>query len=134
MIRKISIVIMLVAAVGLVSCTQQQPTSSPDLTAEAQAIRDASANWGSAYEAKDWAAAAAYFAPDGTFFLQNREPVTGPSAIQASTEKDWAAMPNAAISLTKPVPITSAMRKSRTPVSTSLCGKSSTANGKYLQI
>jgi ketosteroid isomerase-like protein len=95
---KISIALMLVAAVGLVSCTQQQPTSTVDLTAEAQAIRDASANWGSDYKAKDWAAAAAYFAPDGTFFLENKEPVVGPAAIQASTEADWAVMPNASLS------------------------------------
>jgi ketosteroid isomerase-like protein len=100
MIYRISIALMLLAAVGIVACTQQQTALEADLNAEAQAIRDASANWGAAYKAKDWTAAAAYFAPDGTFFLENREPVAGPAAIQARTEADWASMPNASLTWT----------------------------------
>jgi ketosteroid isomerase-like protein len=98
MIYRIWIAFVLVAAICLFSCTQQPATPTMDLAAEALAIRDASANWAAAYKAKDWAAAAAFFAPDGTFFLENREPVVGPAAIQASTEADWAEMPNASLS------------------------------------
>jgi uncharacterized protein (TIGR02246 family) len=92
--------IALLIAIGLVGCTQQQATPQVDLAAEEQAIRDASAKWESAYQAKDWAGAAANFASDGVLILANREPLVGPAAIQASTEADWAAMPDASITWT----------------------------------
>ncbi len=98
MIRRTSIALTLAAVVGLCACTQQQAVPAVDLAAEAQAIRDTSAKWLVAFQAKDGASAAANFAPDGIAFLVNKEPAVGPAAIQASAEADWAANPNASLS------------------------------------
>ena len=82
---------------ALVACAQ--PASEPmvDLAAEEQAVRDASMAWLDAVQARDMAAAAAYFAPDGMTFPEHQEPLVGPAAIQANGEAQWAEMPNASV-------------------------------------
>ena len=98
MIRRTAVV--LAFAAGLVACAGQTATPAVDLAAEEQAIRDASAQWMAATQAKNWAAAAAFFAPDGVAFPGNHEPLVGPAAIQANAEAEAAAMPNAVIGWT----------------------------------
>jgi ketosteroid isomerase-like protein len=92
--------VLLAVAAGLGGCTQQQAAPAVDLAAETQAVRDASAKWLAAAQAKDWASAAANFTADGIAFPENKEPMVGPAAIQAGMEADWAATPNASISWT----------------------------------
>ncbi len=82
----------------LVACAQPPAPPAVDLAAEEQAIRDASMAWMAAVEARDFAAAAAFFAPDGTTFPENQDPVMGPAAIQANAEAQWAETPNASVS------------------------------------
>jgi ketosteroid isomerase-like protein len=92
--------VLLALAVGIGACAQQAATPAADLATEEQAIRDASAQWLAAVQAKDWAGAAANFAPDGVAFPENRDPLVGPAAIQANAEAEAAAMPNATIGWT----------------------------------
>jgi len=83
---------------ALAACAQ--PASEPvvDVAAEEQAIRDASMAWLAAVQARDHAAAAANFAPDGVTFPENQDPLVGPAAIQAASEAQWAETPNASVS------------------------------------
>ncbi len=97
MIRQTCLLLALTVAVCLTACTPQPVTPAVDLAEEAQAIRDASAKWLAAAQMKDWAGAAANFAPDGVAFPMNKEPLTGPAAIQASMEAESAAMPDASL-------------------------------------
>jgi ketosteroid isomerase-like protein len=90
-------VLAVVALAALAACAKQ-PTV--DVAAEEQAVRTASADWMKAVQARDWAAAAANFAPDGMMFPEHKEPVVGPAAAQAAAEAEWAGMPNASISWT----------------------------------
>jgi ketosteroid isomerase-like protein len=92
MLRRTVILLALAATVG--ACTQQAAAPAADLAAEELAIRDASAKWLAAVQAKDWAAAAASFAADGMAFPQNQAPLVGPAAVQANAEAQAAAMPN----------------------------------------
>lgn len=84
----------------LVLAACAQPASGPmvDLAAEEQAIRDASTAWLAAVQARDLAAAAANFAPDGMAYSENQDPLVGPAAIQADAEAQWEEMPNASVS------------------------------------
>ena len=83
---------------AIVGCRGAQP--AVDLTAEAQAVRDASMAWLATAQAKDFAADAANFTPDGILFPEHQDPQVGPAAIQAYYEADAAKMPNATISWT----------------------------------
>jgi ketosteroid isomerase-like protein len=97
MIRKARTVLVVAALAALAACAKQPTT---DVAAEEQAIRDASAAWMKAVQARDWAAAAANFAPDGMSFPEHKEPIVGPAAAQAAAEAEWAGMPNASLSWT----------------------------------
>ena len=88
--RRLTVLAGLAAIVG---CRGSQP--AVDLTAEAQAVRDASMAWSAADQVKDWAKAAATFAPDGIAFPEHQDPLVGPVAIQAADEANAAKMPNA---------------------------------------
>jgi len=90
--------IALASLTAIVGCRGSQPTV--DLTVEAQAVRDASMAWLATMQAKDFAAAASYFAPDGMKYLERQDPLMGPAAIQAYFEADAAKMPNASVSWT----------------------------------
>ena len=76
--------IVIVSLVAIVGCGKGQPTV--DLTAEAQAVRDATMEWLTVHQAKDFARSAAYYAPDGIAFYPNQDPLVGPAAIQAYFE------------------------------------------------
>jgi ketosteroid isomerase-like protein len=56
--------------------------------------------WLATMQAKNFAAAASYFAADGMKFLDRQDPLVGPAAIQAYFEADAAKMPNASMSWT----------------------------------
>ena len=88
----------LAGVLALAACAQ--PASEPmvDLAAEEQAVHDASMAWLDAVHARDAAAAAAFFAPDGMTFPEHQDPIVGPAAIQAESEAQWAEMPNASVS------------------------------------
>lgn len=93
----------LVGLIGLViaGCAAPEPAAPPvDVVAEAQAVRDASMAWLAAVQARDFAAAAANFAPDGYSFPEHRDPLMGPAAIQADFEAQWAKTPSATLSWT----------------------------------
>jgi len=92
MIRAIRamVAIPVLALVG--ACGPQSTPPTVDLAAEAQAVRNASAQWVKAVQDKDWAAAAAYYAPDGMSFPDHQEPLVGPAAIQAASEAMAAGM------------------------------------------
>ncbi len=83
---------------AVAACAQPPAQPAVDLAAEEQAIRDASMAWLAAVQAKDFATAAANFAQDGMAFPEHKDPLTGPAAIQANSEADWAQTPNASIS------------------------------------
>jgi len=91
MIRSIRPLLVIPALAWIAACAA--PAPAVDLAAEEQAVRDASAQWMQAVQAKDWAAAAAVFAPDGMAFPENQQPLVGPAAIQAFWEADAAEMP-----------------------------------------
>jgi uncharacterized protein (TIGR02246 family) len=91
---------ILAGVAALMACAQPAPQPVVDLVAEEQAIRDASMAWMAAVQAKDFAAAAANFAPDGMAFPENQDPLTGPAAIQANAESEWAQTPNASVNWT----------------------------------
>jgi len=91
MIRSIRPLLVIPALAWIAACAA--PAPAVDLAAEAQAVRDASAQWMQAVQAKDWAAAAAFFASDGMAFPENEQPLVGPAAIQAHSEANAAAVP-----------------------------------------
>jgi ketosteroid isomerase-like protein len=92
MIRPIRAILAIPTLVFVAACAKQVTPPAVDLAAEAQGVRDASAQWMKAVQAKDWAAAAAYFAPDGMAFPEHQQPLVGPAAIQAADEADAAMM------------------------------------------
>ncbi len=93
MIGPIRCMLAVPALVLLGACAKQAAPAAVDLGAEAQAVRDASAQWMQAVQTKDWAAAAAFFAPEGMSFPENEQPLVGPAAIQAHSEASAAALP-----------------------------------------
>lgn len=107
MIRSIRILLVIPALAWLAACAAPAPPAV-DLAAEEQAVRDASAQWMQAVQAKDWAAAAAFFAPDGMTFPENQAPLAGPAAIQAHSEATAAAMPGTISWVTDKVVVASA--------------------------
>jgi len=98
MLRRTPLLLVLAAVIG--ACAQQTAAPAVDLAAEEQAVRDASAKWLTAAQAKDWAASAANFAPDGIGFMPNMAPMVGPAAVQANYEAEAAAMPNLIVNWT----------------------------------
>jgi ketosteroid isomerase-like protein len=92
--RRLTVLAGLTAIVG---CRGAQP--AVDLTAEAQAVRDASMAWLAADQAKDWATAAATFAANGIAFYPP-VPLVGPAAIRAFYETSLAKMPDFSVSWT----------------------------------
>jgi uncharacterized protein (TIGR02246 family) len=64
-----------------------------DVTAEEQAVRNQSAAWLQAVTARDAAASAAMFAPDGAYFVGNQQPLVGPPAIQAHMQQQLTQYP-----------------------------------------
>jgi len=95
--RRSHVVLAAAALVALAACARQP---AANVAAEEQAVRDASAAWMKAVQARDWAAASANFAPDGMSFPEHKQPVMGPAAVQAAAEAEWAGMPNASLSWT----------------------------------
>jgi len=73
------VAIPVLALIG--ACAPPSTPPAVDLAAEAQAVRNTSAQWMQAVQDKDWAAAAAFYAPDGMTFPEHQEPVVGPAAI-----------------------------------------------------
>jgi uncharacterized protein (TIGR02246 family) len=65
--------------------------------AEERAIREADARWLKAAQAHDAAGAAAVFASDGVSYPNHLDPVVGPAAFQAHSEKQLAANPKAMV-------------------------------------
>jgi len=90
--------IWLAGLTAIAGCAQPKPAVDP--TAEAQAVRDASAAWLAASQAKDWTTSSAVFAPDGIAYPGHQDPLVGPAAIQAYYEADAAKNPNGSISWT----------------------------------
>lgn len=94
----------LVLVVLAAACTQPvpppPPPAAPDLAAEERAIRDADARWLKAAQARDAAADAAAFAPDGAAYREHLEPLVGPAAFQAYMEKQHAENPKSSVSWT----------------------------------
>lgn len=93
----------LLATIGALSflaaaCAQPAPPAAPaaaptpDLAAEARAIRDADARWLKIAQARDAAGEAAMFAADGVAVRQGAE-FTGPAAIEAYTAQDYSLNP-----------------------------------------
>ncbi len=94
-----------IALLTLVACAAPEPAAEEpaapavDLAAEAQAVRDLSAKWLAAAQAKDEAAAAAVFAEDGVTIFDGTIDV-GRAAIQASNEAENAENPDSTITWT----------------------------------
>jgi uncharacterized protein (TIGR02246 family) len=87
------------AIIALAGCAAQ---SNPqvDLDAEAQAIRQLSAQWLEASTARDAAAIAALYAPDGISYAENRDPIVGRAAIEAHIAGEFAQYPNSSVTWT----------------------------------
>jgi ketosteroid isomerase-like protein len=127
--------VLLALAAGLGACAQQAATPAVDLAAEEQAIRDASGQWMAATQARDWAAAAAFFAPDGVAFPSNHTPLVGPAAMQANAEAEAAAMPNAVIGWTVDVVVVAASGDLAYESGTWTMGNEGTQDtGKYITV
>jgi ketosteroid isomerase-like protein len=86
MIGPVRSMLIIPALAFIGACAQPPAPPAVDLAAEAQGVRDASAQWMKDVQAKDWAAAAAFFAPEGMTFPEHQEPLVGPAAIQANSE------------------------------------------------
>lgn len=97
--RKTSFLTPFLATIALAGCA---PQSNPqvDLDAEAQAIRQLSAQWLEAATARDAAAIGAIYAPDGISYAENRDPIVGRAAIEAHIAGEYAQYPNSAITWT----------------------------------
>jgi uncharacterized protein (TIGR02246 family) len=75
-------------AIWLMGCQQAPPVAAkPDLKAEEAKIMEADAAWLKAYQARDAAGAASFFAEDGTSYPSGRPKATGREAIQKSIEQ-----------------------------------------------
>ena len=75
-------------ATWLMGCQQSPPVAAkPDLKAEEAKILQTDAAWLRAYQARDAAGAASFFAEDGTSYPADRPKATGREAIQKSKEQ-----------------------------------------------
>jgi uncharacterized protein (TIGR02246 family) len=88
-----------IGAVALLASACAQPAPAPppgpDLAAEERTIRAADAAWLKAAQARDAAGEAASVAPDGVIYRANLDPVTGPAAFEALSEKLYKENPKA---------------------------------------
>jgi uncharacterized protein (TIGR02246 family) len=84
------------------ACTAPAPAPppAPDLAAAEAAIRAADARWLKAAQAHDAAAEAAVYATDGVAYRAHHEPMVGPAAFQAYSEKEYAENPKLAVNWT----------------------------------
>jgi uncharacterized protein (TIGR02246 family) len=73
---------------------------SPDPAADEKAIRDLAARWQQALLARDAAAQASMFAPDGVSYHDGQEPLVGPAAILAWESRSAKQHPKAKITST----------------------------------
>jgi uncharacterized protein (TIGR02246 family) len=92
--------LLLVALTAACAQPPAPPPPGPDLAAAEKAIRDADARWLKAAQARDAAAEAAAFAPDGIAYRDHVEPLKGPAAYQAYSEKQYAENPKASTNWT----------------------------------
>lgn len=88
------------AALALAGCTAGEMAPAVDLEAEAEAIEARSATWMRAVQARDAAAVAALFAPDGEILQQGQAPIMGPAAVEGAVEEEWTAYPDFTVSWT----------------------------------
>ena len=90
-----------VLAVLFLAACAAPPTEGPvvDLAAEAQAIRDASAAWLAAAEARDAATIDSFLTADITTIFDG-EVRQGLAAVQSSREEEWAENPDATVTWT----------------------------------
>lgn len=97
--RRTPLLTLFVAIIALAGCA---PQSNPqvDRNAEAQAIRELSAQWLEAATARDAAGVAALYAPDGISYAENRDPIVGRAAIEAHIAGELAQYPNSAVTWT----------------------------------
>lgn len=128
--------VTLAGLAALVGCAAPEPAPPPvDLAADAQAIRDASMAWLAAVQAKDHAAAAANYAPDGMAFPEHQEPLVGPAAYQAHAEAEWAKTPNATVSWTvDDVVVASAGDMAMEKGSYTFTNEGQTEQGRYITV
>ena len=91
---------VVLAVFALVACAAP-PAEEPavDLAAEAQAIRDASAAWLAADQARDAATIDGFFAADITTIFDG-EINEGLAEVQASREEEWASQPDSTVTWT----------------------------------
>jgi len=87
-----------VLAVLFLAACAAPPAEEPgvDLAAEAQAIRDASAAWLAAAEARDAATIDSFFTADITTIFDGKVQ-EGLAAVQSSREEEWAENPDATV-------------------------------------
>ncbi len=76
---------ILLAGVAIAGCAPQVDTA-----AEEEAVRAVSASWLAFEEQRDAAGVAGLFAADGTLHWEEREPVTGPAAVQSFIAEEHA--------------------------------------------
>ena len=90
-----------VLAIFFLAACAAQPAEEPavDLAAEAQAIRDASATWMQALQARDGATIDGFFAADVTTIYDGKIR-QGLPAIQAAREEGWTKNPDSTITWT----------------------------------
>ena len=91
---------VVLAIFSLVACAAP-PAEEPgvDVAAEAQAIRDASAAWSQAIEARDGAAIDAVFAADITTIFDGKVQ-KGLVEVQAAREEEWVNQPDSTVTWT----------------------------------
>jgi uncharacterized protein (TIGR02246 family) len=84
------------------ACAAPPPPAppAPDLAAAEAAIRAADARWLKAAQSRDAAGEAALFAADGIAYRAHNEPMVGPAAFQAYSEKNNAENPKATVNWT----------------------------------
>jgi uncharacterized protein (TIGR02246 family) len=89
------------AIVILVACCEAPPAeeSVVDVAAEAQAIRDASAAWLQALQARDAATIDGFFAANVTTIFDG-EINDGLAEVQAAREEEWASQPDSTVTWT----------------------------------
>lgn len=88
-----------VAIIILTACAPQPAPPAVDLAAEEQAIRDASATWLQAAQARDGATIDAFLATEATTIYDGRIR-KGLDAIRDAREQEWTDQPDATISWT----------------------------------
>ena len=86
-IRIISV--LAVTCITLTSCAPEESEPATDLAAEEAAVDATSQQWLTHAQAKEAAGIAGLFADDGVLFVENQDPVVGPSAIEAFFRRDF---------------------------------------------